>query len=33
MDGASREKAIELMTSLSNGDLEALEREPWAPGC
>lgn len=32
MDGISREKAIELMRSLSGGDFAALEREPWRPG-
>jgi hypothetical protein len=32
MRGVSREKAIEMMLSLSNGDLAALEREPWQPG-
>lgn len=32
MRRVSREKAIEMMRSLSNGDLAALEREPWEPG-
>lgn len=32
MTGLSRSKVIELMESLSAGNLEALEREPWKPG-
>jgi len=32
MRGISRKKAIEMMHSLSNGDLAALEREPWQAG-
>jgi len=32
MRGISRIKAIEMMHSLSNGDLAALEREPWQAG-
>ncbi len=32
MRGVSREKAIELMQALANGELEAIETEPWQPG-
>jgi hypothetical protein len=32
MRGVSREKAIEMMIALSNGDLVALEHEPWQLG-
>ena len=32
MSGLSRSKVIELMESLSAGDLAALERNPWKPG-
>lgn len=32
MQGISREKAIELMQALSQGDLLAVEREPWQLG-
>lgn len=32
MRGVSREKSIGLMMALSEGDLLALEQEPWEPG-
>ena len=32
MDGVPRAKLLEMMAALANGDLAALEREPWRPG-
>lgn len=32
MDSVTRDKAVELMLALSQGNLAALDREPWLPG-